>query len=375
MDEAIVVKIGGSILEKPESYLTIVEKLKAEYLVSSKNLLIVVSAAKGVTDKLIQVCQGDKKSGEYVISFYNEFLNLIGGRNSSKFAQLLNELELLLNNGKCEDEATKELVLTFGERLSKEALSIALRNEIDNVITLDALKVVKAYRYLDSVLIDESATRENLERLISSDWHSKKVMLIEGFIASTHSDIPITLGRGGSDYSATAIAKALGIREVHLVSDVPGIMTADPKVVPSAKVVRKLSINEAKVASMFGVKRLHPRTFEPLLKGDVMMSVRVKSFGSDGTVIDSKGSGKNGEVKVISYRNGGNFSQVALIGEEIDKEKDNIRRLIDRYIPIALELKAFNHALTFEVNNQNFALNIIRFLHNILIEKNGEKSG
>lgn len=94
--------------------------------------------------------------------------------------------------------------------------------------------------------------------------------MVEGFIGSTLEGETTTLGRGGSDYTATTIAALLKASNVHIITDVPGIMTADPKYVKNARIIPKMNYREALEASIYGCRNMHPRTFHPLAEAQKM---------------------------------------------------------------------------------------------------------
>jgi Aspartokinases len=100
-----------------------------------------------------------------------------------------------------------------------------------------------------------------------------KVVVVPGFIGTTPEGKYTTIGRGGSDYSATVIAKALNVKEVRLVTEVPGIMTGDPRKFKGAKTIPRLSLEEAVELSQLGAKRLHPKTFDPVFDTDIEVYV------------------------------------------------------------------------------------------------------
>jgi aspartate kinase len=130
--------------------------------------------------------------------------------------------------------------------------------------------------------------KERLEPLIEMGI----VPVVTGFIAATQDGTTTTLGRGGSDYTATIIGAALSADEVWIWTDVDGLMTTDPKIVPSAKTLPEISFEEALEMAVYGAKAMHPRALEPLM--DEKTIVRIKNiFNPEGP-----GTAITGEIKI-----------------------------------------------------------------------------
>jgi aspartate kinase len=114
---------------------------------------------------------------------------------------------------------------------------------------------------------------------------SGRVPVLGGFLASTPEGVPTTLGRGGSDFTASIVAAALGASRVEIWTDVDGIMTADPKLCSDARVIRKMSFDEAAELAHFGAKVLHPATLAPAMRENtpvyVLNSRRPSAEGSE----------------------------------------------------------------------------------------------
>ncbi len=100
------------------------------------------------------------------------------------------------------------------------------------------------------------------------------IPVVTGYIAADQNGVVTTVGRGGSDYTATILGVALGVDEVWIWTDVDGIMTTDPKIVPTAKMLPQLSYQEAAEMAIFGAKAMHPRALEPVIKENVPVRIR-----------------------------------------------------------------------------------------------------
>jgi aspartate kinase len=121
--------------------------------------------------------------------------------------------------------------------------------------------------------------------------------VVTGYIAATQDGVVTTLGRGGSDYTATLLGAALAADEVWMWTDVDGLMTADPKIIPSAKMLPELSYQEAAEMAIFGAKAMHPRALEPIMKENIPARIRnVFNPENPGTLISNEQTAKRADV-------------------------------------------------------------------------------
>jgi aspartate kinase len=139
-------------------------------------------------------------------------------------------------------------------------------------------------------------------------FSKKTIPVVEGFAGADQHGHVTTFGRGGSDYSATIIGSCIKADEIWLMSDVDGLMTADPKIVKNAKLLKEVSYIEAIEMALFGAKQIHPRTFEPLLTKKIPMKIR-NSFNvkNEGTMVtaSTSASAKNTVKCVSNVQNNG----------------------------------------------------------------------
>lgn len=317
-DKAVVVKIGGSLLKDGKSYIKIAEQLKTKFSEKGTNLIVVVSAMKGITDKLIEAYNGSIGALQEVTNKCEEAAEHIGGSKlKRKVCEELIRLEATFKLAFTKDPIIKDLILSFGERISKKLLVEALTLCGVKAVSLDAIELIKTDDTHGNASIEYRDTYKRIVTSIPILLNENVVPVIEGFIGSTSHGVITTLGRGGSDYTATTIAALLGINEVYLITDMPGIMTADPKYVPSAKVVSEISYVEAIEASLYGGKRLHPRTFHPLIN-IYSSTVRIGSLENVGTaIVKSLDIAKRGRPKLMTYKFRLDHVYIALIGEGI----------------------------------------------------------
>ncbi len=301
-----VVKFGGSVLASGRDYLRaarVVAELSEEGLAP----VVVVSAMKGVTAELLKTLDGVNGRRDVISRLRDKHLRALGeiardGRENPEMLEgvkegiksLINELRKALWAIEFLGEVTakvRDYVLSFGERLSAQLMSASLSAVgLDSkALTGREAGIVTDATYGEANPIHE-VSRKLVRETVGSMLQSGRVPVITGFIAGTLEGAITTFGRGGSDYTATLVANYLGAREVILVTDVPGIMTANPSLVPESRLVELLSYDEAVELSYLGAKRFHPRTFSPVR--DTEIRVRVTSpEGGKGTLITREGGG------------------------------------------------------------------------------------
>jgi aspartate kinase len=155
---------------------------------------------------------------------------------------------------------------------------------------IDARHVVRTDGRHGEAVPDLDATEEAVSRLVRPALALDRVAILGGFIGSGPDGATTTLGRGGSDYSAAVLGACLLADEIEIWTDVDGVLTADPRVVPGARVMPSLSYEDAATLAMFGAKVLHPRTIEPAAAREIPVRVlNSRRPGASGTLIDAAG--------------------------------------------------------------------------------------
>ncbi|HII54126.1 hypothetical protein COT30_03995 [Candidatus Micrarchaeota archaeon CG08_land_8_20_14_0_20_49_17] len=284
-----VYKVGGSCLASTDDLNIVLELAKDKPI-------FVFSALKGVTDKLIE--QGKKaEAGEYSLEelrklHYDTIESKLGNgrqQTKAKIDSLFSELQVTLDKIKLERKMTLELldsVQAFGERLVVPIMEGFLN---DKGIPAKALSdreggFITTAEFGDANVPDEQlpAIKEKVMAVVEEG----KIPVVAGFVGRTRAGKITTLGRGGSDLTATLIAAALGC-EVVLFKDVDGLMSADPKLVPTAKIVRKMNSYDALEVAHYGSKVVFEKAIFPLLARDAPLNIRSFRGKSAGTIIDS----------------------------------------------------------------------------------------
>ncbi len=376
MKNTVVVKIGGSILDNPRSYVRTATMLKKCFVDRGFSVIAVVSAMKGVTDCLLKAYAGSYKLLSSVLENYVEAARYVSGSVFEK--RVLDEfkkLEIVFKPFITRDPVIKDYVLSFGERISRILFTEALSCIGVRVVGLNALDIIKTNGVHGNASIDYIGTRKRLYSIIPQFVNDRVSCVIEGFIGSSDHGVVATLGRGGSDYTATTIAALLGIKHVYLVTNVPGILTSDPSIVSSTKIVPVMSYIEAYEASLYGGKKLHPRTFHPLTKFYNSV-VHIGSFNSFGTSIVGRLDQRYyGRPKLVTYKYGYNgLVYVALIGEGV-YERGVFDKVIDYIVDSRLDyegLYVFRNrpSIVFIVKRNSF-VKALDTLHKLVLELNG----
>ncbi|HEV8588943.1 MAG TPA: lysine-sensitive aspartokinase 3 [Pyrinomonadaceae bacterium] len=195
-------------------------------------------------------------------------------------------------------------IVAYGELLSSRLLAAVLRANGLQSQYVDARECVKTDEsYGNATPLPETAatTSELLRPLIEA----AAIPVLGGFIGSTQKGVTTTLGRGGSDYTAALVSAALDAREIQIWTDVSGVLTADPRVVPEAKPIPVLSYQEAAELAYFGAKVLHPKTIQPAIDKSIPVRVCNSHAPQDaGTLIVAESEAAPQTIKAIAHKNG-----------------------------------------------------------------------
>lgn len=286
----IVAKFGGTSVASKQRILNIVEITKKQL---SKKPVLVVSAVSKVTDALL------KKDIKLVKKIHQELIKDLFTDSkalldvSGYIDVCLKEAEKLAKLAHLIPKDWDHLV-SFGEIISSYIIAKFLQaNGVNSQQILATELIVTDDNYQNAeVLPRETAkqVKEILLPLISQNI----VPVVTGFIAATKSGQTTTLGRGGSDYSASIIGQIIEAEEIQIWTDVDGIMTSDPKIVKNAKIIELISYQEASELAVLGAKVLHPKTILPAIKKNIPVKI-LNTFKPNykGTTILSKVSKKN----------------------------------------------------------------------------------
>jgi bifunctional aspartokinase / homoserine dehydrogenase 1 len=282
----------------------------------SSSAVVVASAFAGVTDALLGIARSAPRSDaqqivgeiERLRKRHLEVVNsLLAGTEAEESRALVQrafaELEILAAAARIVGAVgprESDLIVARGERLSAHILAAALRSAGVAAIFVDATGLIETDGRFGHAAPDLArttlATRETLGPLLSSG----AIPVVPGFIGCGLDGATVTLGRGGSDLVATVLARALSAEHIILWKDVDGLLSADPRVVPTARVIPHLTFREASELAHYGVKILHPRTLAPLTEHT---RVYVRPFGdpfTPGTEISNRRRTSPSPVQAIA---------------------------------------------------------------------------
>jgi len=310
----VVVKFGGSNLKKKED----ISKLIRVIGLYGKPVVIVISALFGVTDilvKAIRMVKADadtvtnlkrdmKDTHQRIIDLYikdKEQREIVLNKINQRVEELGRYLKGIHYLGEIPD-FVEDRVLSYGERLSSLALVSILNfnNFRCRECLPETLGLFTNGEYRNAT-VDFSESQETVKELLSGN----DICVVPGFYGISPDSKVTLFGRGGSDYTAAAIARCIDARSVDLWKDVTGFMSADPKLVENPLVNHHLAYNEAAELSYFGARILHPRTFEPVWDKKIPIRLfNINNFSENlepVTIIRDKGVIKDDIIKSVTF--------------------------------------------------------------------------
>lgn len=307
-------KFGGTSVATGEN-IRRVAKIVADIVKKDCKIVVVVSALAGITNQLVvEANQAKKKDENQIQEFMRKLIKkhvatateAIENKNIQKevekvIKKTVNALEKVLTGICYVGEITpksRDYVMSFGERLSAPIVWGALQDlklqtqcftgKEAGIVTDDNFGEAKPL-----MNVTTHQVKGKLEPLLEKNF----VPVVTGYLAATQDGVVTTLGRGGSDYTATILGVALAADEVWIWTDVDGIMTTDPKIVPSAKMLPQLSYGEATEMAIFGAKAMHPSALEPVIEAGIPVRIRnVFNPENQGTLIVDGQEVKSKEV-------------------------------------------------------------------------------
>ncbi len=322
-----IMKFGGTSVEGATPIQNV-----ARIVADRLNLrpVVVVSAMAGFTDALLgstkqAVHDGPDKAAVSLEKHFDRHFRVIDALLNTEDARMrelveqsrkeISELLKALVKEAGEDRSRRKFfedaIASHGERLSAAMLaSVLIENKVAarDVDARHCLITDDNFGCAAPLLLETfRSTREQLQPLIDAST----IPVLGGFIGSTANGETTTLGRGGSDYTAAIIGAALEAEEIQIWTDVPGVLTADPRVAPKARTVPQLSFEEAAELAYFGAKVLHPKTLQPAVERNIPVRIcnsRAQETGSTLVVAETAKSPQT--VKAIAHKTGVTTVQV-----------------------------------------------------------------
>lgn len=286
-----VLKFGGSSVADAACMRQVASVVRTAL---DRSPLVVLSAMGKTTDALFRMANAAKKGDldaalaecESLFTRHDKALaELAKGAHleaaRASLAAQRAELEMLLRGVGLLRELTPrslDAIAAQGERLSTKVFAAHLQSEWSSegvtVHHADAREVVRTDGAFGAAVPQSAAIKRLANEKLAPHLGPRKVVVTQGYIGSTEDGTTTTLGRGGSDYSAALLGAALQSDEIQIWTDVEGVLTADPRVVPNARPIPRLSFAEAAELAAFGAKVLHPATVQPAVEAGIPVTVR-----------------------------------------------------------------------------------------------------
>ena len=317
-ENLLVMKFGGTSIGTPAAMAQAV-RICLDARRKWSRLVVVTSALSGVTDHLIasaeQAARGD-------LSTFNLTLSELNERHHALIAELIHnpDLQQLARRdvdclvadfsnlcqaihvlGEASPRAL-DAVAAIGERLSVRVLAGAIASAGLPTEYVEATRLVVTDAHFQNAVPDMAATERASREILEPYLASGCVPVVTGFIGATPDGLTTTLGRGGSDYSASILAVALGAKEIWIWTDVDGVMTADPRLVPEARTIPVLSYREVAEMAYFGAKVLHPKSIQPAIQHGIDLRVcNTFNPANPGTrLVSERETNGHGTIKAVA---------------------------------------------------------------------------
>ncbi|HYI13709.1 MAG TPA: bifunctional aspartate kinase/homoserine dehydrogenase I [Thermoanaerobaculia bacterium] len=287
MSDIEVFKFGGVAVGSPEAIQKAIEHVKR----AAPRVAVIVSAANGVTDLLLEAGQAALRGDQ---ATYSDLATQFETRHHELIAAVItnkkrgDELRAMITASAAEMRSmadsisvlrelttrAQDALVARGERVLARIFVEALRERGVAAEYVDAPDVIITERRLGSLWPNFNKCERAAKKHVLPVLESKKVAIVPGYLGSGPDGEVVTLGRGGSDFSAAILARSINASAVRLFKEVDGLMTADPKSVPSARLLPDLHYREAAELAFYGAKVLHPRTMIPLVDRKIPLFVR-----------------------------------------------------------------------------------------------------
>ncbi len=301
----IVLKFGGTSVEDAAA-IDCSANIVGQRL--SRKPFVIVSALGGATNSLLEAgtlaARGESAKAMDIADRLEKRHAELLPSTAEHFIRLRELLKALSAIGEFSPR-TQDLVASYGEALSSLIFVDRMRRLGFDAVHVDARHCVITDDRFGKAAPLMDLTTPKLEQAARAHLNAGRVVVMGGYIASTASGITTTLGRGGSDYSAAIAGAALNAEEIQIWTDVDGMMTTDPRIVPNAYKVREISFDEASELAYFGAKVLHPLTVLPAVEKNIPVYIlNSKKPAGTGTRITREARPCRNLIKSIAVKRG-----------------------------------------------------------------------
>jgi aspartokinase/homoserine dehydrogenase 1 len=321
-----VLKFGGTSVANAGNMNKVSSIVQSRLLSGPQSkTIVVVSALGGVTDVLLQsgglAAAGDESYKELLQQVELRHLEAVKAlipvtQQSSVLSwvkQRCNEIEDICNGVFLLGELstrTKDRIVSFGELLSSKIIAAHLQAQSVENTWVDSRELIRTDSHYGSAVVDFGVTNALCSNFFSVS--SSRLFIVPGFVAADAQGNTTTLGRGGSDYTAAIIAGAVSAQTLEIWTDVSGMMTADPRLVPNARILPHISYQEAMELSHFGAKVIYPPTIQPVMSKNIPVWIKNTFAPEDhGTLIENDVHKNGNNIRGIS-----SINKIALLSLE-----------------------------------------------------------
>ncbi|MCT8610145.1 lysine-sensitive aspartokinase 3 [Glaesserella parasuis] len=277
MSHLSVAKFGGTSVANFEAMSACANIVTTD----ANTRVVVLSASAGVTNYLVELANGcETERGEEILAAVRTIqYNIIEKLQdptavSAEIDALLEHISALaLSASLATSAALTDELICHGEMMSTKIFTQLLKERNYPAVWVDVREIVATNNHYGKAAPNDEKTQAQSDAILKPLIAEGKVVITQGFIGRDDEGKTTTLGRGGSDYSAALLAEVLNANDVLIWTDVPGIYTTDPRVVPAAKRIDTMSFNEAAEMATFGAKVLHPATLLPAVRSNIPVYV------------------------------------------------------------------------------------------------------
>ena len=275
----IIAKFGGTSVASKAQILTIVKIVKNEL---HRQPVLVVSAVSGVTDSLLSLASATRNRKELIVNNVQRKHQILIEELFSDSASRIKIMQYIETQlGKIREIASKnnlapdklDELVSFGEIISSFIIHQALISFGINSQQVNATKLIVTDDNFQNAEFLPEETEKQVKKLLKPLVNKRIVPVVTGFIGATKDGQITTLGRGGSDYTASIIGYSLRAEEIQIWTDVDGIKTADPRIVKDAKTIELISYKEAAELAILGAKVLYPKTIFPAVEHNIPVKI------------------------------------------------------------------------------------------------------
>ena len=312
---SVVMKFGGTSVADAAAFENV-----ARIVANTRDAapVVVVSAMSGVTDSLLAATNLDS-----LVNVFERHCavahELLDSSQAAAFIDRLREaadqiaaLLQSLAQKPADQKSLQDAIVSFGETLSSTLLAEVLNQKGIKARQVDARRcIITDEEYTSATPLMAETFAQSKSELMPL-LESGVVPVLGGFIGSTKQGVTTTLGRGGSDYTAALIGAALDVREIQIWTDVTGVLTADPRVVPEAQTIERLSYGEAAELAYFGAKVLHPKTIQPAIENSIPVRIcNSREPHEPGTLVGPETETSPRTIKAIAHKTGVTTVQIS----------------------------------------------------------------